>query len=431
MAKLLLYICALLSVVYSQEEFRAPDPPTSIKTKATSDTITLWWEPPESHLQILVRGYTISYGIGTPSRKLVLEGVHTNSFTIENLKPNTTYVIVMTAYNEADEEDSEKVYITETTHIEKTVDNDTIYNYLKAPQITEIIPLKNGIVELKFVDSNTESTMKNYFVKYNIYGTDDEFEVITTNKNILIDDLDAGVKYEFKVKVKDSEGNESEFSEKKSVVTLDDIISIDKEPANCDFEKEKDCKFVSDREAPLKWKNIDSKIPDSYYPSPRYDDISEETFHYMILEASSDPYDTFGRLLSPSYQILHKSHFCLTVWIYVTPSSQGSFTIFMKPLDTQEHEIIYKERFEKMSTSHWSKLSLDIKKSNSIFKIIIEGQKSVTSEKFMIAVDDFSIRSGHCDGSWSDDSNNLKEKCEFFNVKIIKIPLTVSFVTSK
>uniref|UniRef100_A0A0K0FLY0 MIP20649p (inferred by orthology to a D. melanogaster protein) n=1 Tax=Strongyloides venezuelensis TaxID=75913 RepID=A0A0K0FLY0_STRVS len=420
---LLLHICAILSVVYSQEEFRAPDPPTSIKTKPTSDTITLWWEPPESHLQVLVRGYTISYGIGTPSRKLVLEGVHTNSFTIENLKPNTTYVIVLTAYNEADEEDSEKVYITETTDIEKTVDNDTIYNYLKAPRITEIIPMKNGIVELKFDDSNTENTMKNYFVIYNIYGTDDEFEVITTNKNILIDDLNAGVKYEFKVKVKDSEGNESEFSEKKSVVTLDDIISIDNEPANCDFEKEKDCKFVSDKEAPLKWKTIDSKLPDSYYPSPRYNDISEETFHYMILEASSDPYDTFGRFLSPNYQILHKSHFCLTLWIYVTPSSKGSFTIFMKPSDTQEHEIIYKERFEKMSTSHWSKLSLDIKKSNSIFKIIIEGQKLVTSEKFMIAIDDFSIRSGHCDGSWSDDSNNLNGKCKFFNIKIIKIPL--------
>ncbi|CEF66091.1 MIP20649p [Strongyloides ratti] len=414
MLKLLLYIGVFSILIYSQEEWRAPDPPTSIKTKATTNTITLWWEPPESYNQFLVRGYTISYGIGTPSRKIVLEGLHINSFTIENLKPNTTYVIVMTAYNEADEEDSDKVFLTETTDVENKIDNDMIYNYLKVPQITDVIPLKNGIIELKWDDTNNINSMKNYFIRYNIYGNDDEEEVITINKNILIDNLEPGTKYEFKVKVKDSDGNESDFSEKKSVVTLDKIISIDTESFECNFEKGNECKFVTDGECPLKWKNINSKEPDSYYPSPRFGDISQDSFHYMILEASSDPYDTFGRLSSPYYQLIHDNNFCLTLWIYVTPSSHGSFTIFMKSYESKEHDIIYKERFEKMLISHWSKLSLDIKKSHSIFKIIVEGQKSVTSEKFMIAIDDFSIISGHCENTWNGDTNIINDKSMFY-----------------
>uniref|UniRef100_A0AAF5D616 3-beta hydroxysteroid dehydrogenase/isomerase domain-containing protein n=1 Tax=Strongyloides stercoralis TaxID=6248 RepID=A0AAF5D616_STRER len=414
MLKLPLYLGIFLSYAYSQVEWRAPDPPISIKTKTTTDTITLWWEPPESYNKILVRGYTISYGIGTPSRKIILEGLHINSFTIDNLKSNTTYVIVMTAYNEADEEDSEKVFLTATTEAENKIENEMIYNYLKVPQIINVVPLKNGIVELKWEDKNIDNSMKNYFIRYNIYGNDEEEEVITINKNILIDNLEPGTKYEFKVKVKDSDGNESEFSDKKTVTTLDEIVSIDNESYECNFEKEKKCKFVTDTESPLKWKTINSREPDSYYPSPRFDDVYQETFNYMVLEASSDPYDTFGRLSSPYYQLTHDTNFCLTLWVYITPSSHGSFTIFMKPHETKEHEIIYKERFEKMTTSHWSKLSLDIKKSHSIFKIIIEGQKSVTSEKFMIAIDDFSILSGHCEGTWNSDTNTIGNKSMFY-----------------
>uniref|UniRef100_A0A0N5A585 Fibronectin type-III domain-containing protein n=1 Tax=Parastrongyloides trichosuri TaxID=131310 RepID=A0A0N5A585_PARTI len=419
MVNIYLLIFYFISIVYSQEEWRAPDPPTSIKTKSTANSITLWWEPPDSHDQILVRGYTISYGIGTPSRKIVLEGVHIKSFTIEQLKANTTYVIALTAYNEADEEDSEKVFITATTEIEDKFDND-MYNHLKTPEIIEIIPMKNGIVELKWEDKNKDSSMKSYFVKYNVYGSDDESEIITVNKDVLIDDLESGVKYEFKVKVKDSDGNESDYSEKKTAMTIPDIITIDNN-VECNFEKEneKSCKFYSDPESPLKWRLIDSKEPDSYYPLSRIDGIPDSS-HYMILEASSDPYNTFGRLISPEYQITEGDHFCLTLWVYVASTSHGSFTIFVKPLKKEEHDIIYKERFEKMSTSHWSKLSLDIKKSHLIFKIIVEGQKSLTTDKFMIGVDDFAIKSGHCDSTWNDISTEQNDETYLDVLSLVK-----------
>lgn len=99
--------------VYS--EYRVPDSPENVRIKTTSTSATLWWDPPSSAGDILVRGYTISYGIETPSKKIVIEGVETNSFKIEGLKTNTTYVFAVTAYNEADGEDSEKILVTAKT----------------------------------------------------------------------------------------------------------------------------------------------------------------------------------------------------------------------------------------------------------------------------------------------------------------------------
>lgn len=49
------------------------------------DSATLWWDPPASVNEILVRGYTVSYGIGTPSQKVIIEGANTNAFTINGL----------------------------------------------------------------------------------------------------------------------------------------------------------------------------------------------------------------------------------------------------------------------------------------------------------------------------------------------------------
>ncbi|VDK25072.1 unnamed protein product [Anisakis simplex] len=68
-----------------RSEWRVPDPPENVRCKTNSESATLWWEPPSSINEILVRGYTISYGIGTPSRRVIIEGAYTNAFTVNGL----------------------------------------------------------------------------------------------------------------------------------------------------------------------------------------------------------------------------------------------------------------------------------------------------------------------------------------------------------
>uniref|UniRef100_A0A0R3RNX5 Fibronectin type-III domain-containing protein n=1 Tax=Elaeophora elaphi TaxID=1147741 RepID=A0A0R3RNX5_9BILA len=59
--------------------------PENVHWKTDDNSITLWWDPPATADEILVRGYTISYGIGTPNRRVVIEGANTNAFTINKL----------------------------------------------------------------------------------------------------------------------------------------------------------------------------------------------------------------------------------------------------------------------------------------------------------------------------------------------------------
>lgn len=63
-----------------------PDPPKNFRAKSkTPKEVTLWWEPPANYNEIIVRGYTLSYTIGNSIKKIILEGVNTNSFTITEL----------------------------------------------------------------------------------------------------------------------------------------------------------------------------------------------------------------------------------------------------------------------------------------------------------------------------------------------------------
>ncbi len=61
-------------------------------SKAASRSVTLWWEPPRSAEQVLVRGYALSYGEEeeSSSRRVILEGVNTNAFTVEDLSESSS-----------------------------------------------------------------------------------------------------------------------------------------------------------------------------------------------------------------------------------------------------------------------------------------------------------------------------------------------------
>ncbi len=66
------------------DESVVPDPPSSLRARATDQEITIMWTPPRDNT-ILVRGYTIGWGKGIPDELTKLVDDKTRFFVIQNL----------------------------------------------------------------------------------------------------------------------------------------------------------------------------------------------------------------------------------------------------------------------------------------------------------------------------------------------------------
>lgn len=65
-------------------ESRVPDQPSSLHVRPLVNSIVVSWTPPESQ-DIVVRGYTIGYGIGSPHAQTIKVDYKQRYYTIENL----------------------------------------------------------------------------------------------------------------------------------------------------------------------------------------------------------------------------------------------------------------------------------------------------------------------------------------------------------
>lgn len=188
------------------DESQVPDKPSSLSAKPYSNTITIHWKPPKNQ-NIMIRGYTIGWGIGIPDvYTKVLDGKHLlqgRSFTIDNLQPSSEYVISLRAYNNVG--DGQPIYETVKTLIESTPE----------PQ-TPIIPpvglkaqvLSSSSVVLYWTDTtlskNQQVNDRRYVVRYtsSLHSNNPKFRYYnTTDLNCMIDDLKPNTQYEFAVKV--------------------------------------------------------------------------------------------------------------------------------------------------------------------------------------------------------------------------------------
>lgn len=70
-----------------------PDPPSSLRAKATDDEITIMWAPPKSRT-VKVRGYTIGWGKNIPDEYTKVVDNKQRYFVIENLSEYTHFDIV-------------------------------------------------------------------------------------------------------------------------------------------------------------------------------------------------------------------------------------------------------------------------------------------------------------------------------------------------
>lgn len=72
-------------------ESRVPNQPSSLHVRPLVNSIVVSWTPPENQ-DIVVRGYSIGYGIGSPHSQTIKVDYKQRYYTIENLGRETRLV---------------------------------------------------------------------------------------------------------------------------------------------------------------------------------------------------------------------------------------------------------------------------------------------------------------------------------------------------
>ncbi|KAK6046977.1 fibronectin type III domain protein [Cooperia oncophora] len=230
---------------------RVPDKPENVRVRTTATTATLWWEAP-SDKSILVRGYTISYGVATPSRRIVIEGVNTNSFTLNRLEPDTDYVVSPWRHNEADGEDGEPVLLRHGHYLVTVYYNIFIFSCTPAFSLWPPIAVRAqsatpGVVTVSWEDPNPEQdieneldgTQRHYLIQYGIYQSEQLSKMRSNSRSVKLTGLLPGKEYEIAVKVVGDDGRESPWSIRDIVLTPPDPSKeVSRYDWECDFEKD-------------------------------------------------------------------------------------------------------------------------------------------------------------------------------------------------
>ncbi|XP_058880325.1 netrin receptor DCC-like isoform X2 [Acipenser ruthenus] len=84
------------------DESQVPDQPSSLHVRPLTTSIVMSWTPPLNP-SIVVRGYIIGYGVGSPYAETVRVDSKQRYFSIENLEPSSHYVISLKSFNNAGE----------------------------------------------------------------------------------------------------------------------------------------------------------------------------------------------------------------------------------------------------------------------------------------------------------------------------------------
>ncbi|XP_064471636.1 neogenin-like isoform X2 [Ornithodoros turicata] len=182
------------------DESRVPDKPSVLRAKPTSTSIFVSWAPPENKT-IMIRGYTIGWGIGLPDVYTKVLNGKQRYYTIESLQPSNEYVISLRAFNQIG--DGQPIYETVKTHVETTP--EPLLPMLPPVGLKAIV-LSPTTVVLFWTDSTIPSNQvitdnRFYTVRYKSYGFPKYKYFNSTNLNCMIDDLKPNTQYEFAVKV--------------------------------------------------------------------------------------------------------------------------------------------------------------------------------------------------------------------------------------
>uniref|UniRef100_A0A3P8VK11 Neogenin 1b n=1 Tax=Cynoglossus semilaevis TaxID=244447 RepID=A0A3P8VK11_CYNSE len=202
------------------DESRVPDQPSSLHVRPLVNSIVVSWTPPENQ-DIVVRGYTIGYGIGSPHAQTIKVDYKQRYYTIENLDPSSHYVITLKAYNNVGE--GIPVYESAITRpqsdpIEPDVDLYDLFHapYTPVPDPSPMMPpvgvqafvLSYDTIKVTWADNSLPKNQKitdNRFYtvrwKTNIPANTKVKSANATNLNYMVTGLKPNTLYEFSVMV--------------------------------------------------------------------------------------------------------------------------------------------------------------------------------------------------------------------------------------
>uniref|UniRef100_A0A672JNW8 Neogenin 1b n=1 Tax=Salarias fasciatus TaxID=181472 RepID=A0A672JNW8_SALFA len=183
------------------DESRVPDQPSSLHVRPLVNSIVVSWTPPENQ-DIVVRGYTIGYGIGSPHAQTIKVDYKQRYYTIENLDPSSHYVITLKAFNNLGE--GIPVYESAITRPQSVPDPTP----MMPPVGVQASVLSHDTIKVTWADNslpkNQKITDNRYYTvrwKTNIPANTKVKMANTTSLNHMVTGLKPNTLYEFSVMV--------------------------------------------------------------------------------------------------------------------------------------------------------------------------------------------------------------------------------------
>ncbi|XP_063133192.1 netrin receptor DCC isoform X7 [Rattus norvegicus] len=130
------------------DESQVPDQPSSLHVRPQTNCIIMSWTPPLNP-NIVVRGYIIGYGVGSPYAETVRVDSKQRYYSIERLESSSHYVISLKAFNNAGE--GVPLYESATTR--------SITAYILFYTLDKNIPIDDWIMETISGDRLTHQIM--------------------------------------------------------------------------------------------------------------------------------------------------------------------------------------------------------------------------------------------------------------------------------
>ncbi|XP_063782552.1 neogenin isoform X12 [Pseudophryne corroboree] len=200
------------------DESRVPDMPSSLHVRPLVTSIVVSWTPPENQHQVVVRGYAIGYGLGSPHAQTVRVDHKQRYYTIENLEPSSHYVISLKAFNNMGE--GIPLYESAVTRQHTDTSEVDVYvvhaSYTPVPEPSPMLPpvgvqaaiLGSDTVRLTWADNslpkNQKITDARYYTarwKTNIPANTKYKMANSTTLSYLVTGLKPNTLYEFSVMV--------------------------------------------------------------------------------------------------------------------------------------------------------------------------------------------------------------------------------------
>ncbi|XP_048706090.1 netrin receptor DCC isoform X2 [Caretta caretta] len=142
------------------DESQVPDQPSSLHVRPLTTSIVMSWTPPLNP-NIVVRGYIIGYGVGSPYAETVRVDSKQRYYSIENLEPSSHYVISLKAFNNVGE--GVPLYESATT---RSLTVPDISTPMLPPVGVQAVALTHDAVRVSWADNSVPKNQKTTEVRF-------------------------------------------------------------------------------------------------------------------------------------------------------------------------------------------------------------------------------------------------------------------------